>query len=97
MPWGTFMYSKIPFKLMNAGPTFQPAMDITFADERDKFVVVYLDDIIVFSKSEFAHLKHLRTIFNKCRKFRVSLNLKKSHFTMKEGKLLGHIVSKEGI
>jgi len=72
-------------------------MDITFTDERDKFVVIYLDDIIVFSKSESAHLKRLMTVFTKCSKFGVSLNPKKSHFAMKEGKLLGHIVSKEGI
>jgi len=52
MPWGTFMYAKIPFGLMNAGATFQRAMDITFVEEKDKSVVVYLDDITVFSKKE---------------------------------------------
>lgn len=91
------MYSKMPFGLMNAGASFQHAVDITFADERDKIVVIYLDDIIVFSKSESLHLKHVRTIFNKCRKFGVSLHPKKSHFAMIEGKLLGHIVSNDGI
>jgi ribonuclease HI len=48
-PWGTFMYAKMPFGLMNAGATFQRAMDIAFIGERDKFVVIYLDDITVFS------------------------------------------------
>ena len=38
-PWGTFMYAKIPFALMNAGATFQRVMDIAFVDERDRFVV----------------------------------------------------------
>jgi hypothetical protein len=47
-PWGTFMYAKMPFGLMNAGETFQRAMDIAFAEERDKFIVIYLDDITVF-------------------------------------------------
>ena len=55
-PWGTFMYSKMPFGLMNAGATFQRAMDIAFVEEKDKFVVVYLDDIIVFSTSDELHL-----------------------------------------
>ena len=96
-PWGMFIYSKMPFRLMNAGATFQRAMDIIFADKRDKFVVIYLDDITVFSKSESAHLKHLRIVFSKCKKFGVSLNSKKFHFAMKEGKLLGHIVSKDDI
>ena len=46
-PWGTFMYAKIHFGLMNAGATFQCAMDIAFPEEKDKFVVVYMDDITV--------------------------------------------------
>jgi hypothetical protein len=47
-PWGTFMYDKMPFGLMNAGATFQHAMDIAFVGERDKFVVIYLDDLTIF-------------------------------------------------
>jgi hypothetical protein len=96
-PWGTFMYDKMPFGLMNAGATFQRAMDIAFVGERDKFVVIYLDDLTVFSNSDAEHLVHLRQTFEKCRKFGLSLNPKKSHFSMQEGKLLGHIVSKDGI
>jgi hypothetical protein len=45
------MYAKIPFGLMNAGAKFQWAMDIAFIGERDKFVVIYLDDITVFSRT----------------------------------------------
>jgi ribonuclease HI len=96
-PWGTFMYDKMPFGLMNAGETFQRAMDIAFMGERDKFVVIYLDDLTVFSKSDAEHLVHLKQTFEKCRKFGLSLNPKKSHFAMQEGKLLGHLVSKDGI
>jgi hypothetical protein len=72
-------------------------MDISFAEERDKFVVIYLDDITIFSKSNAEHLVHLKQTFEKCRKFGLSLNPKKSHFSMREGKLLGHIVSQNGI
>jgi hypothetical protein len=72
-------------------------MDIAFVGERDKFVVIYLDDLTVFSDSDQSHLKHLRQTFVKCRKYGLSLNPKKSHFSMQEGKLLGHIVSKDGI
>jgi hypothetical protein len=49
------MYDKMPFGLMNSGLTFQQAMDITFIGEKDKFVVIYLDDIEVFSKSDQEH------------------------------------------
>jgi ribonuclease HI len=62
-PWGTFMYAKMPFGLMNAGETFQRAMDIAFIGEKDKFVVIYLDDITVFSKSDQEHYQHLRKCF----------------------------------
>jgi hypothetical protein len=97
MTWGTFMYDKIPFGLMNAGETFQREMDIAFIGEKDKFIVIYLDDITIFSKSDEEHLQHLRQTFKKCRKYGLSLNPKKSHFSMTEGKLLGHIVSPGGI
>eukprot|EP00253_Pinus_taeda_P021433 PITA_21433 len=94
-PWGTFMYARMPFGLMNAGATFQRAMDIDFVG--DKFVVIYLDDIIVFSKSNEEHLDHLKSTFEKCRRFALSLNLKKSIFSLEEGELLGHIVSRDGV
>jgi ribonuclease HI len=96
-PWGTFMYDKMPFGLMNAGATFQRAMDIAFVGERDKFIVIYLDDLTVFSKTDEEHLIHLKQTFEKCRRYGLSLNPKKSHFAMQEGKLLGHIVFKNGI
>jgi hypothetical protein len=79
-PWGNFMYEKMSFGLMNAGETFQRAMDISFVVERDKFVVIYLDDLTVFSKSDAEHLTHLKQTFEKYRKFGLSLNPKKSHF-----------------
>jgi hypothetical protein len=96
-PWGTFMYAKIPFGLMNAGATFQRAMDIAFIGEKYQFVVIYLDHIIVFSRYDKEHCCHLRKVLLKCHRFGISLNPKKSFFPMKEGKLLGHIVSVEGV
>ena len=81
------MYLKIPFGLMNVGATFQRAMDIAFAKEIHEFLVIYLDDIIVFSKSDNEHLDPLRRVFIKCRKFGISLNPKKSLFRLEERKL----------
>eukprot|EP00253_Pinus_taeda_P012365 PITA_12365 len=86
----------MPFELKNAGATFQRAMDIAFAKEIHDFLVVYLDDLTPFSKSDQEHLKHLRQIFMTCRKYGISLNPKKSLFALEEGKLLGHIISKYG-
>ena len=92
-PWGTFMYVKMPFGLMNVGATFQRAMDIAFSEEIGHFIVIYLDDIIVYSKTDEEHLKHLRKVFEKCRRFGLSLNPKKTVFGLQEVKLLGHIIS----
>jgi hypothetical protein len=72
-------------------------MDITFISVRENFFVIYLDDLTIFSNSDAKHLMHLKQTFEKCRKFGFSFNPKKSHFAMKEGKILGHIVSKDGI
>ena len=44
-PWGTFMYVKMPFGLMNAAATFQRAMDIAFSEDIGYFIIIYLDDI----------------------------------------------------
>jgi hypothetical protein len=72
-------------------------MDIAFIGEKDRFVVIYLDDITVFSRFDKEHFSHLRKVFSKYRRFVLSLNPKKSLFAMEEGKLLGHIVSVEGV
>jgi hypothetical protein len=76
------MYDKMSVSLVNASATFQRAMDIAFVDERDKFVVIYLDDMTLFSKSDEDHLIHLKQTFEKCRKFRLYLNPNKSHFAI---------------
>jgi hypothetical protein len=91
------MYAKMPFGLMNAGATFQGAMDIAFIGEKDKFVIIYLYDITIFSRYDKEHYQHLRRVFSKCKRFSLSLNPKKSLFSMQEGKLLGPIVLTEGV
>ena len=72
-------------------------MEIAFANDIGHFIVIYLDDIMVFSKTDEEHLAHLRRVFKKCRKFGISLNPKKKLFGLEEGKLLDHIISQDGI
>lgn len=95
--WGTYTYQKMPFGLINAGATFQRAMDIAFKGLVNKSMLIYLDDITIYSKKRNNHLKDLKKIFQRCLMYGISLNLKKSFFTLSEGKLLGFIVSKSGI
>ena len=78
--WGTYAYQKIPFGLINASATFQRAMDIAFRGLINISVVIYLDDITVYSKQINNNVNHLKHIFEICRKFGISLNPKKCYF-----------------
>ena len=91
-PWGTYAYRKMPFGLINAGATFQRAMDATFRGLINHYAIVYLDDVTVFSKNSSDHISHLRKVLERCRKFGISLNPKKSIFAVTEGILLGFVV-----
>jgi hypothetical protein len=93
--WGTFAYKRMPFGLINAGATFQRAMDVDFWG--NKCVVVYLGDVTVYSRNREEHIQHLTQIFERCKKYSISLNPKKTIFGVEEGKLLGHIISQAGI
>eukprot|EP00253_Pinus_taeda_P026775 PITA_26775 len=95
--WGTYAYQKMPFGLINAGATFQRAMDIAFKGLINRTIIIYLDDITVLSKERSNHSHDLNQIFQRCRKYGISLNPKKSFFALDQGKLLGFIVSKDGI
>lgn len=95
--WGTYAYRKMPFGLINVGTTFHRAMDIIFRGLINRSVVVYMDDITVYSYRKRDHIYHLKHIFERCRRYEISLNPKKSVLTAIEGRLLGHILSKEGI
>jgi hypothetical protein len=61
--WGTFAYKHMPFGLINAGETFQRAMDVAFRGLINKCVVVYLDNVTVYSKNREEHIQHLTQIF----------------------------------
>jgi hypothetical protein len=90
--WGTFTYKCMPFGLINAGKTFQRAMYMSFRGIINKCVVVYLDDMTMYSNNIEDHIQHITQIFERCRKYSISLNPKKTIFGVKEGKLLGHII-----
>src|SRR5713101_1352532 len=73
------------------------AMDIAFVDEKNTFAVVYMDDITVFSKYDREHIRNLEKVILKCKNYGISLNPRKANFALEEGKLLGHIISKDGV
>jgi hypothetical protein len=97
MNWGEFSYIQTPFGLVNTRETFQQAMDITFKGIIGQSVVIYLCDVIVYSKKIFFHSHHPKKIFKICRIYVISLNTNKRVFFISEEKLLGHILSKYGV
>jgi hypothetical protein len=72
-------------------------MDYAFRDLIRNLIEIYQDDLTAISKTREQHIQHLRTIFQRCREYGISLNPKKSIFGVDKGKLLGHIISKYGI
>lgn len=96
-PWGTFDYNQIPFGLINVGETIQSEMNFFFKDLSDRIIVIYLDDLIVYSKRRKHHLRDLGIVLDQCRHNGISLNPKKIMFFVEERKFLRHIISKEGI
>ncbi|MGL5708693.1 MAG: reverse transcriptase domain-containing protein [Aeromonas sp.] len=89
---GLYQYTRMPFGLCNAPASFQRAMDKIFQKEKDNFVIPYLDDIIIYSKSIKEHLKHLEIVFGKIKAAGLSLNKSKCQFIKKEVMILGNIV-----
>src|SRR3954469_20626902 len=95
--WGTFCYKVMPFGLRNAGATYQRAMVTLFHDMIHKEVEVYVDDMIAKSYTEEEHITHLQKLFERLKKFKLRLNPNKCTFGVRSGKLLGFIVSQQGI
>ncbi|WKA03681.1 hypothetical protein VitviT2T_021780 [Vitis vinifera] len=95
--WGTYYYKVMPFRLKNAEATYQRAITTLFHDMMHRDIEVYVDDMIVKSRGRVDHLEALERFFERIRKFRLRLNLKKCTFGVTFGKLLGHMVSERGI
>ena len=95
-PWGTFAYQKIPFSLKNVGATFQWDMTFAFHDLK-QIIEVYLDHLDAHSHLRVRHPYHLRLVFKRCHRYQIRLNPNKCIFCVKVGRLLGLIISMEGI
>lgn len=95
-PWGTFAYRKLPFGLKNVGATFQRVMNYAFHDIKH-IVQPCLDDLPSHSKHHEDHPIHLGAIFLHCRHYNIRLNPHKCVFCVQTGRLIGFIVSKQGI
>ncbi|KAG8487500.1 hypothetical protein CXB51_018708 [Gossypium anomalum] len=87
----------MPFGLTNAPAVFMDLMNRIFRPYLDKFVVVFIDDILVYSQDEEEHAEHLRTVLQILREKQLYAKFSKCEFWLREVGFLGHIVSAEGI
>ena len=95
--YGLYEFMVMSFGLRNALAYFMYLMNSVFMDYLDKFVVVYLDDILVFSKNEEEHAEHFRLVLEKLREHQLYAKFSKCEFWLPEVTYLGHVISKDGI
>ena len=87
----------MPFGLTNAPAYFVDLMTRVFREALNRFVLVFIDDILIFSKDKEEHEAHLIYVLNTLRSHQLRDKFSKCHFWSDEVRFLGHIVSKEGI
>jgi hypothetical protein len=92
-----YEYLVMSFGLTNAPAYFMYMMNSVFMPGLDKFVVVFIDDILVYSRNEEEHAGHLHVVLQRLREHRLYAKLSKCDFWLKEIKFLGHTISQEGI
>ncbi|GBG89124.1 hypothetical protein CBR_g48833 [Chara braunii] len=97
MRYGHFEWFVMPFGLTNAPATFQAAMTTEFRDLLDRSVLIYLDDILVYSWTLDEHIVHLRTVLDRFRLAQYKANLDKCEFAKQELEYLGYFVTPKGI
>jgi hypothetical protein len=86
-----------PFGLTNAPAIFMNLMNKVFMPYLDKFVIVFIDDILIYSKNKEEHAKHLRIALQILREHQLYAKFSKCEFWLNHVEFLGHVISKEGI
>ncbi|GBG60360.1 hypothetical protein CBR_g4318 [Chara braunii] len=95
--YGDFKWLVMPFGLTNAPATFQATMTTEFRHMLDRYVLIYIDDILVYSRSLDEHVEHLRTVLERLRQAKDKANRDKCEFARQELEYLGHYVMPQGI
>jgi hypothetical protein len=94
MRYGHYEFVVMLFGLTNAPTTFIDFMHRVFKPYLDKFVVIFIDDILIYSKSPEEHAEHLKLVFDKLRKHQLFAKFSKYEFWLDSVSFLGHVVSK---
>ena len=96
-PLGFYEFNRLPFGLANAPASYQRLMEECLGDLNMKICFIYLDDLIIFSKTFDEHMDHLEMVFQRLQEANLKLSTKKCVFLKKKVKFVGHIVSEDGI
>ena len=94
---GLFEFNVMPFGLCNAPSCFQRLMECVLRGLNWRIALIYLDDVLVYSRTFDEHLQHLRLVFHRFREAGLKLKPKKCFFGQKNVKFLGHVISPEGV
>jgi hypothetical protein len=92
--YGLFEYTVMSFRPTNVPAYFMYLMNKIFMEYLDKFVMVFIDDILVYSRNEEEHEEHLRLVLHKLLDHRLYVKFSKCEFWLKQVAFLGHIISK---
>jgi hypothetical protein len=95
--YGLYEFMVMSFGLMNVLAYFMYLMNSVFMDYLDKFVVVFIDDILIYSQNEQEHEEHLRKVLQRLRDFQLYAKLSKCVFWISEVLFLGHIINRDGL
>ena len=95
--YGHFEFTVMPFGLQNAAAAFMDLIDKVFQPYLDQFVVVFVDDILIYSQSEWEHEYHLRIVLQLLRDHQMWAKFSKCEFWLIEVRFLGHVVSASGM
>jgi hypothetical protein len=95
--YGLYEYTMMSFGLTNAPAYFMYLMNKVFMEYLDKFMVVFIDDILIFSKTEEEHETHLRLVLEKLRAHQLYAKFSKWEFWLSEVAFLGHVISVGGV
>ena len=95
--YGHYEFVVMPFGLTNAPAAFMDLMHRVFHQYLDKFVVVFIDDILVYSKTESEHEQHLRIVLETLQRHKLYAKFSKCEFWLSQVAFLGHIISSEGL
>ena len=97
VPWGKYHFKRMPFGLRNSPASFQSLMDLIFSGLKGNTLLIYMDDIVIFSDTVESHLAKLKLVLSKLKQANLKLKPSKCEFLKDRVEYLGHVISAKGV